>query len=156
MLNCNKCKLLKPTTDFYHTGLGKRKYQYSCKLCVTERVKDTYNNKRKPKFKHREDTEYSCIKEDVPRIYFMYADSSIIYIGLSTSFAYRLSQHRLKAPFFKYITHIEVATLSSQVEMALYETILINHHKPKYNKHIYTGTHSFPLPELDFKPWPLN
>jgi hypothetical protein len=155
MLKCNKCNTLKPTEEYYYTGLGKRNYQYSCKSCTLGRMKDTYNNKRKPKFKHREDTEYHCIKEDIPRIYFMYSGTSLVYIGLSTSFAYRLATHKAKSNFYKNITSVEVATLNSQVEMALYEIILINHYKPKYNKHIYTGTHSLPIPELNFEPWPL-
>lgn len=155
MLKCNKCEQLLPTTDFYYTGLGKRKYQYSCKQCSIQRIKDTYNNKRKPKWKNREDTKYSCTKDNIPRIYFFYSGSEVVYIGLSTSFAFRLSRHKVKSGFFKHVTSIQVATLESEIEMAVYESILINHYQPKYNKHIYKGESPFPLPNLTFEDWPL-
>lgn len=156
MLKCNTCNKQLSNDNFYYTGLGKRKYQYSCKPCTLEQKKQTYNNQRTVKFtKNDNESGYQCSKEDIPRIYFMYSKSELVYIGLSTSFAYRLQVHKNRSSFYKHITSIEVATLESPVEMAVYEILLINHHKPKYNKHSYQGKHNIPLPELTFEPWPL-
>ena len=155
MLECNKCNTLKPTTEYYYTGLGKRKYHYSCKECCIKRVKDTYHNRRETKFTKTSTEEHKCKRDGIPRIYFMYSKSELIYIGLSTSFSFRLAKHKNQSKFYKYVTSIEVAELKSPIEMALYELLLINHFKPKYNKHTYEGVPPFPLPSLDFKPWPL-
>ena len=156
MLECNKCNTLKPTTEYYYTGLGKRKYQYSCKPCTLEQKSQTYSNKRAVKFtKNDNKSGYQRTQERVPRIYFMYNKSELVYIGLSTSLASRLTRHKSNSPFFKYVTHIEVATLDNPIEMAVYELLLINHFKPRYNKHTYEGNPPYPIPTLDFKPWPL-
>lgn len=167
MLKCNKCNKEKPKEDFYYTGLGKRKYQYSCKLCTKQREKSTYSGKRLPKFKkgieksltpqhkHLKSCKYRDTKEKIPRVYFMYEGNTIAYIGLSKYLSYRIKVHKNESPFFKNISSIRYTTLSSPVEMALLEIIFINHYKPKYNKHIYLGNHSFPIPDLAFEDWPL-
>ena len=82
------------------------------------------------------------------------ANEEVIYIGMTTKLYNRLHQHRTKSGFWEEVDTIQIASFESNIDMAVYEIILINNLKPKYNSLKFDGECSFEIPSIRWKEVP--
>ena len=75
---------------------------------------------------------------------------NILYIGQTRNLKRRVSQHKRKSPFYDETSKFEICKCVSEVDMLVYETLLINHYKPLHNTHVYEGKSSYTVPVLDW------
>jgi len=86
-----------------------------------------------------------------PMLYrFLSPAGEILYIGQSVNLKRRMSQHKSKSDFHNKENTLEIYGCISEIDMMVYESLLINHYQPKYNKTIFTGKASNELPQVDW------
>ena len=75
------------------------------------------------------------------------ADDTLLYVGISLSAVYRLSQHRQTSSWFSEIVRVSIEKFPSRVEALQAETKAIQTEKPKHN--IAKRTTGRKLPDYD-------
>lgn len=81
-------------------------------------------------------------------IYFMEnSEGDVIYIGRSKKYKLnaRMRSHEITSNFFEEVFKIYILCLDSYVDMCINEILYINEMKPKYNKELYEGIHTFSI-----------
>ena len=77
---------------------------------------------------------------------FMQGDE-ILYIGKTSSLAYRLCSHISKSPFNHLSDRLELLEFNSEVDMGIWELYLINKYQPQFNKYVPKGDSCLELEE---------
>jgi hypothetical protein len=77
---------------------------------------------------------------------FMQGDE-ILYIGKTSSLAYRMCSHISKSPFNYLADRVELLEFGSEVDMGIWELYLINKYQPQFNKYIPKGSSCLELDE---------
>jgi predicted GIY-YIG superfamily endonuclease len=89
------------------------------------------------------------LKDNV--VYLFYADTKLLYVGITDSFHRRYIEHYKTKEWFLASSHVQISEFLTRSEAHIYEIYYISKYNPKYNKHFSKGyLSSLELPELQF------
>lgn len=91
------------------------------------------------------------------KIYKLYNNYDLLYVGKTKNPIGRLRRHLSEKEWRNEITHIEIAECRNQIDMDIYEKYYINKLNAKYNiASVYNEQPTFNIEELSFKRYRLK